>query len=176
MLGPFVYVLLYIAATITMVPALILTLTAGALFGSFLGVIVVSLGSTFGAGCSFLIARYMARQPIVDWLSGNPKFQRLDELTRKRGAIVVALCRLIPILPFNLLNYAFGLTGVSFRAYFSRSWLCMLPATIIYVAGADAFTKGIAEKKVPVRLIILIVSLVIVLAIAIVYARRSLKE
>ena len=174
--GPVVFVLLYISATICMAPGIVLTLMAGALFGSFVGVIVVSLGSTLGASAAFLIARYAARESMTAWLSGTSRLRRIDELTRKNGPAIVAFCRLIPLFPFNLLNYAFGLTGITFRAYFFWSWLCMLPATIVYVAGADAFTRGLSEGRAPVALIVLILVGMAVLIGAIRYARSSLKE
>ena len=148
-LGMVVFALIYIIATVAALPGSAVTIAAGALFGSIVGVVLVSIASTIGAALSFLIARYIARNAIVGLLSGNEKFTRLDNLTEKHGPIIVALTRLVPIFPFNLLNYGFGLTKVKFRDYVFWSWLCMLPGTILYVVGADAVMKGISQRQIP---------------------------
>jgi uncharacterized membrane protein YdjX (TVP38/TMEM64 family) len=174
--GGIVFVFLYIIAVVAALPGSALTITAGAIFGSVFGVILVSLSSTIGAGLAFLIARYLARDAIVRWLSTNEKFRRLDQLTERHGAIIVALTRLVPIFPFNLLNYGFGLTRVPFWTYLFWSWLCMLPGTILYVVGADVLTKGIAKGSAPWALILALVAIAGILAYLVRYARRKLNE
>ncbi|RMG55294.1 MAG: TVP38/TMEM64 family protein [Acidobacteria bacterium] len=174
--GPVVFVFLYTLAVVAALPGSALTVAAGALFGSVLGVIVVSLGSTLGASLAFLVARYFARDAVAHWLSTNEKFRRLDELTERHGAIIVALTRLVPLFPFNLLNYGFGLTRVRFWTYVFWSWLCMLPGTVLYVVGADAIFSGVAEGKVPWTLIGTLAGAGIILAVLVRYARTKLKE
>ena len=174
--GPVVFVPLYALGVVAALPGSALTVAAGALFGSVLGVIVVINAATLGASLAFLIARYLARDSIVAWLSKNEKLQRLDDLTEKHGAIIVALTRLVPIFPFNLLNFGFGLTSVPFWTYVLWSWLCMLPGTILYVVGADALTKAITEDQIPWVLIGALVGVGILLAILVRYARRRLQE
>jgi uncharacterized membrane protein YdjX (TVP38/TMEM64 family) len=132
----------------TALPGSALTVAAGALFGSVLGIAVVSIGPTIGSSLSFLIARYFARDPVAHRLSKNDRFRKLDQLTQKHGAVIVALTRLVPFLPFNLLNHGFGLARVPFSTYVFWSWLCMLPGTALYVIGADAFTSGISQGKI----------------------------
>ncbi len=172
--GPLVFVLLYVVAVVLMMPASALTLAAGALFGSSLGVAVVSIAATLGAGLSFLISRYFARGTVSDWLSKSEKFQRLDQMTEKHGAIMVALTRLVPIFPFSLLNYGFGLTRVPFRTYLFWSWLCMLPGTMLYVVGADALTKGLAQGRVPWPLVASAAVAAAVLTVLVRLAQRKL--
>lgn len=164
-LGPIVFILVYIAATIVMIPGSPLTLVAGAIFGSVLGVIVVSIGSTLGATLCFLIARYFARDSIGQWLAGKEKFRQLDEMTERQGGRIVAVTRLVPFFPFALLNYGFGLTKVGFLTYVFFSWLCMLPGSALYVIGGEAIFEAILEGKVPWGLI---VAVVIVLAVVLV--------
>jgi len=173
--GPAVFVFLYAVAVVAALPGSALTVAAGALFGSVIGVIVVSIASTLGASLSFLVSRYFARQAVAGWLSTKEKFRRLDQMTEEHGAIIVALTRLVPIFPFNLLNYGFGLTRVPFWTYVFWSWLCMLPGTVLYVVGADAFTKGIAEGRVPWSLIGAVAVAAVVLALLVRYARRKLQ-
>ncbi len=173
--GPLVFVFVYAAATVAALPGSVLTVAAGALFGSVLGVISVSAASTLGASLAFLVSRYFARDAVARWVSKKEKFKRLDELTEEHGAVIVALTRLVPIFPFNLLNYGFGLTRVPFWTYVFWSWLCMVPGTILYVVGADAITKGIAEGKIPWVLIGVVVVVIAILTVLVRYARKRLQ-
>jgi len=148
--GPAVYVDLYIIGVVAALPGSALTVAEGTLFGSLLGVLLVSFASTVGAGLSFLIARYFTRDSVARWLEHNEKFRRPDNLTEKHGAMIVALTRLVPIFPFNMLNYGFGLTRVPFWSYLFWSWLCRLPGMVVYVPGADAVFKAVSRARCPV--------------------------
>jgi pyruvate/2-oxoglutarate dehydrogenase complex dihydrolipoamide dehydrogenase (E3) component/uncharacterized membrane protein YdjX (TVP38/TMEM64 family) len=172
--GPLVFVLIYIAAVVAALPGAAITIAAGALFGAVLGVIVVNIGATIGASLAFLIARYFARDAVVRWLSQREKFQKLDNLTEEHGAVIVALTRLVPVFPFNLLNYGFGLTKVPFWTYVFWTWLCTLPGTILYVVGADAVTKALVQGGVPWVLIGAFLGALILLTILVRSARRKL--
>jgi uncharacterized membrane protein YdjX (TVP38/TMEM64 family) len=174
--GPVVFVLVYIATVVAALPGSALTVAAGALFGSVLGVIVVNIGATVGACLSFLISRYFARDAVARWLSGKEKFRRLDQLTEERGAIIVALTRLVPLFPFNLLNYGFGLTRVRFWTYAFWSWLCTLPGTILYVVGADAIVKAVSEGRVPWGLVVILIGVALALTLLVSFAGRRLQD
>ena len=91
----------------------------------------------------------VARDAVANWLSRSEKFQRLDKLTAEHGAIMVALTRLVPIFPFNLLNYGFGLTRVPFWTYVFWSWLCMLPATVVATCGEMPAFPATADATGP---------------------------
>jgi uncharacterized membrane protein YdjX (TVP38/TMEM64 family) len=173
--GPLVFILLYAAAVVMALPGSALTVVAGALFGSGLGIIVVSAAATLGASLSFLVARYFARDATASWLTRKETFRKLDQLTEERGAVIVALTRLVPIFPFNLLNYGFGLTRVPFWTYVFWSWLCMLPGTVLYVVGADAVTKAIYEGRVPWTLIFAVILSALFLAVVARMARARLR-
>ncbi len=174
--GPLVYVLIYIAGVVFALPGSAMTMVAGALFGSVLGTVLVSIASTAGAGLAFLIARYLARDSITGWLSDNEKFRKLDSMTERHGQIMVALTRLVPVFPFNLLNYGFGLTHVPFWTYLFWSWLCMLPGTIVYVAGTDALYRAISNGEIPWALVAAVVSIAVILTLIVRHARKSLRE
>lgn len=174
--GAVVFVFLYAAAVVAAVPGAALTVAAGALFGSLLGVILVINAATLGASLAFLIARYFARDAIVRWLSTNERFQRLDRLTEEHGAIIVAITRLVPLFPFNLLNYGFGLTRVPFWTYVGWSWLCMLPGTILYVVGADALTQGLTRGEIPYPLLVAFAAIAVILTLLVRRARHILTE
>ena len=167
--------MIYIIAVVLALPGSAITIAGGALFGSVWGVVLVSIASTIGASIAFLISRYLARDFIVRKFSQNEKFNKLDHLTKEHGAIIVAITRLVPLFPFNFLNYGFGLTGVRFWTYVFWSWLCMLPGTVLYVVGTDAIISGLAEGRIPWALVIVILVAVIVLAFLVRLARKKLS-
>jgi uncharacterized membrane protein YdjX (TVP38/TMEM64 family) len=175
-LGAVVFVFIYAGATVAALPGLAITIVAGVIFGSLVGVIVVSIASTLGASMAFLIARYFARDATANWLARREKFKKLDDLTEKHGAIIVAIVRLVPLFPFNFVNYGFGLTKVRFWTYVSWSWLCMLPGTILYVVGTDAVIQAIMRKEAPWTLIGIVVAVGILLVVLIKLARKRLRE
>jgi uncharacterized membrane protein YdjX (TVP38/TMEM64 family) len=146
--GPVVFILGYAVATVAFAPGAVLTLAAGALFGLVYGTAYTLVGATLGASLAFLVARYVARGAIERRIAGNPRFQAIDRAVGREGWKIVALLRLSPVFPFNLLNYALGLTRVRFLDYLAAS-VAMLPGTLLYVyygkaAGslAAAFAGG----------------------------------
>ena len=173
--GPVVYVGVYIVATVAALPGSAMSLIAGALFGSVWGTVCVSIGSTVGASLAFLIGRYIARDAVSRWLSGKDKFVKLDPMTEQYGAVIVALTRLVPLFPFNLLNYGLGLTKVRFWTYVFWSWLCMLPFTVVYVVGVDAIVEGVRRGEVPWVLVGIVAGMIVLLALLIRHARARLK-
>jgi len=148
--GPLVFALLYITACVLMLPGSILTLGAGAVFGVIKGSVLVSVASTLGATCAFLVGRYLARDWVDAKIAGNDKFKAIDEAVAVEGWKIVGLTRLSPVFPFNLLNYAFGLTQVKLKHYLIASWLGMLPGTVMYVyigsLAGDLATLGTGER------------------------------
>ena len=174
--GPIVFLFLYAAAVVAAIPGSALSVAAGALFGSVLGVVLVINAATLGASLAFLISRHLPRDTVARWLSKNEKFQKLDRLTEEHGIIIVAITRLVPLFPFNLLNYGFGLPRVPFWTYVIWSWVCMLTGTILYGVGADVFTQGLTHGQIPWGLVTILGVAGLILAVLVRQARRTLKE
>ena len=130
--GPLIYMAGYIGATVAFVPGSVLTLFAGATFGLVNGTLYVFIAATIGATLAFLVARYVAREAIENRIQDNQRFAALDRAVEREGFKIVLLLRLSPIFPFNLLNYALGLTGVRFTDYVFAS-IGMLPGTVLYI-------------------------------------------
>ena len=149
--GPACFTGIYVLACVLFIPGSLLTLGAGLLYGVAKGSVLVSLASTSGAACAFLIGRHLAREAIARKLQGRQKFQALDAAIAREGWKIVGLVRLSPIFPFNLLNYALGLTRVSFKDYLLASWIGMLPGTIMYVyigsLAADLASLGASGRS-----------------------------
>lgn len=183
-MGMVLFGIVYIAATIFFVPGLILTVGAGMLFGVVYGTIAVSLASTIGATLAFLLGRYAMRDWVAERIANNPRFAAIDRGVANSGWKIVGLVRLSPIFPFNLINYAFGITKVSLREYVLASWIGMMPGTLMYVylgsATGDlaAFLSGEREKQ-PAEFALYIVGLIVTIAVTVLVtriARRALNE
>lgn len=137
------FILLYALAALVLMPEFLLTIAAGAIFGLTRGLVLVSIGSTLGAIAAFLLGRTLVREWTRRRIEQWPKFHALDRAIRRHGFWVVFLTRLSPLIPYGLLNYAYGITAVRVRDYLPASWIGMLPATLLYVyAGSAAVNLG----------------------------------
>ena len=146
--GAVVFFVAYVVATVAFVPGSILTVGAGFVFGAWWGTALVSVSSTVGALAAFFVGRYFARGWVKRTVADKPRFKALFRAMETDAFKIVLLARLVPLLPFNLLNYAFGVTDVDWRKYLAASWLGMLPATFAYVyAGAAAGTLARAATE-----------------------------
>ncbi len=131
--GILTFSIIYIVATVLLVPGAAITLLAGVLYGPVWGTLIVSVGATLGSVAAFLLGRFAFRASVERAAGKNPKFKAIDAAIGTNGWKIVALLRLSPVVPFNLSNYFFGLTGIGFGPYVLASWICMLPGTILYV-------------------------------------------
>ena len=138
--APIIFVVLYALCTVLFVPGSILTVVGGALFGPVAGTLWNVTGATLGATLAFVIARYVAS----DWVAARSG-ERLDRLMRgvqEEGWRFVAFVRLVPLFPFNLVNYAFGVTRIRLGEYVVASFVCMAPGALAYTylgyAGREA--------------------------------------
>ncbi len=180
-IGAIAFIGIYIAATVAFLPAFILTLGAGVLFGVLLGSVYVFIGATLGSIAAFLVGRYLARDWVANKIADNDKFKAIDRAVGNEGLKIVLLTRLSPAFPFNLLNYAFGVTGVSVRDYIIGS-IGMIPGTIMFVyigslAGSLALIGTDAQPTVNPTLqwTIRIVGLIATVAVT-VYVTRLAKQ
>lgn len=131
-LGAIAFMAGYVVATVALVPGSLLTLAAGALFGLVRGTLIVFIAASVGATAAFLISRYVARGVVLRRLGGKPRFRALDAGIEREGRKIVFLIRLSPVFPFNVTNYALGLTSVRLRDYVIAC-AGMLPGTVLYV-------------------------------------------
>jgi uncharacterized membrane protein YdjX (TVP38/TMEM64 family) len=133
-----IYIVLYVIACVCLLPGLILTIASGVIFGLPVGLALASVGSVLGATAAFFVGRTIAREWIGSKIQGWPRFRALDQALEARGFWIVLLTRLSPLFPFNLLNYAYGITGVRPRDYVVASWIGMFPGTALYVYAGSA--------------------------------------
>ena len=179
--GPVVFALIYVAATLVLAPVFLLTVAAGALFGLVQGTIAVSIASTVGAAMAFLVARYFAREKVSEYVKRSPKFDAIDKAIDEGGWKIVALLRLSPAVPFNLQNYAYGLTSIRFWTCVLTSWLFMLPGTFMYVylgkaVGLAAFTAaGAGREKTIAEWVLLGLGLIAAVVVTVYVTRLATK-
>src|SRR5665647_450514 len=154
-------------------PGLPITLAGGVLFGPIWGVIYTAVGSTCGAGLVFLVTRYLDRDWVAGKLAGT-RLMSLDEKVARQGWKIVAITRLVPVFSFTLLNYAFGLTRISFWPYLGATFVFMLPSTIAYVYFSSNIL-GLLQGKISPGLIIGVILVVVVSLIPVIYKWRKAK-
>jgi uncharacterized membrane protein YdjX (TVP38/TMEM64 family) len=187
--GPIIVGAAFIPACLSFLPGSPLTLFGGFAFGQTFGglaavVTCISAGSTLGATAAFLVGRSVARDWIEKKVAAFPRFQALDAAVAEQGFKIVLLARLSPAFPFNVLNYAFGLTRVSLRDYVLASWIGMLPGTILYAylgstVGALADVVAGRIEKSPAQQALFYAGLAATLAVTILVtriAKRSLAR
>ena len=174
-LGWVLYALVYAVCCVLFVPASILTLGAGALYGLGTGTAVVLAGATLGATLSFLLAKSVLRKRIERMTAGNAKFQALDRAIGKEGAKIVFLVRLAPVFPFTYINYAFGLTGVRTLPYVVASFFGMIPGTFAYVYLGSAAAGAASGEADTTKKIVQIAGAVVALVVTIFVARVATK-
>jgi len=182
--GPIVFVLGYAAATVAFVPGSVLTLAAGAIFGLAKGTVYVLVAATLGSSLAFLIGRYLARAAVEHRVRSNPRFAAIDRAVAAEGRRFVFLLRLSPVVPFNVLNYALGLTSIRFADYLVAS-LGMIPGTLLYVyygklagdlatvAGGAGVEKGAAYWAVLILGLVATVGVTMLVTRA---SRRALRQ
>jgi uncharacterized membrane protein YdjX (TVP38/TMEM64 family) len=139
--GPLLYVVVCALAVVLLSPAIPLLLVAG-VFGAVWGTIYAGLGITLGAAGSFLLARYTMRPTVERWLQRKALLRKLDEGVKQKGWHIVMITRLVPVFPFNLQNYAYGLTGIGFLTYTLVSFACMMPSIAAYVFVGGSLISG----------------------------------
>lgn len=171
--GVVAFGLAYAVAVVCFVPGNLMTPVATALFGPLLAIVVVSTGGTLGATLSFLIARYGAREWVARRFGHHPRFQWLERNTATRGELFVAVARILPIMPGNVLHYAFGLTGVPLGVFVVWSWLGSMPGLVFFVTGLDAVFRVFVGETVPPSLLGALAGLLVVKVLLLTWAARQ---
>lgn len=145
--GYFIYILIYGVAAVFSLPAWIFTVTAGIVFGPLKGGILALIGATVGAISAFLVSRYLARDLIVKKFGDSKVFKKIESGVEKNGRDFLILTRLVPIFPYNLQNYAYGMTNIGTLEYTLISLITMMPVSFIYAYMAgDIAENGVTQR------------------------------
>ncbi len=162
-LAPLIYLLIYTIGPSIFFPSLILTIVSGMLWGPFWGVVFAITGATMGSSLPFLLSRYIFHDSVKR-MFGIRKWERLKSLVEKNGWKVVAFTRIVPIFPFPVLNYLFGITPIKFLPYLVASFFSMLPACIAYVYFGSSIFELITKRNfTPLIVGVLLVSIIMIM-------------
>lgn len=140
--APVVFVLLWVAATVFFLPGVVLTIAGGLVFGALWGAVWTTIGANLGAAAAFLIGRYAARGMVERMVEKNERLQKIDDGVRRHGWRMLMITRLVPVFPFNVQNYLYGLTDIPLRTYVAVTLPCMVPATLAYSFAAGSVRTG----------------------------------
>jgi len=182
--APIAFILIYAFAVVALIPASLLTIAGGAVFGLVRGVVFSLIGATLGSTVAFLLGRYVARRLVARRLAAMPRFQAIEKAVSARGRRIVFLLRLSPVIPFNFLNYALGLTTISAWDFVAAS-LGTIPGAFVYTYAGMVTGEALAlagKAQVPKNAsyyAVLVAGLVATVAATMVVtrtARRALQD
>lgn len=160
--GPIVFMLVFVVGAICFFPGSVLTLAGGALFGPVMGSIYNVTGATMGAFCSFLIARYLAAS-FVEKKTGG-RLQQIKKGVESEGWRFVAFVRLVPLFPFNVVNYALGLTKINSFSYLITTFVCMIPGCIAYTYVGYTGREAFAGNEAVIQKVMLAIAFVAIVS------------
>ena len=171
-LAPVVFIVVYAVATVAFLPGTPLSLLAGLLFGPVMGAAWTVIGATL----AFLVGRYAARGLVEDWTANNERIKKLDEAVEKQGWRILLLTRLVPAFPFNLQNYAYGLTKIGLGTYVLLTAVCIIPGAAVYTFAGGSLAA--AQQDLTRTFVYLGVAAVFFLVLSLIpgYIRRRSGE
>ena len=175
-IGYVVYALMYAVCVAALVPASLLTLGAGAIFGVVGGTIVVVAGATLGAMLAFFLARTGLRGKVEQMIAKRPKLAAVDRAVAKEGTKLMLLCRISGFPPFIFANYVFGLTGVGALAYFFTTFFGIIPGAFAYTYAGHAGAAVATGSGNRLGLIVTAAGIVLVAAYVARIATRAIRR
>ena len=177
-IAPIIFLILYCLATVFLFPTMVLTLAGGAVFGPVVGTLFNLVGATLGAVCAFCISRYL----VFDWLAAkkNARINSLIAGVERRGWQFVALVRLVPIIPFNLVNYGFGVTRIKFSHYLIATLIFLIPTEILFTycgyAGMSLLSHAPAFFNKNNLILIISTAIALLAYVLLIRHRRQLSQ
>jgi uncharacterized membrane protein YdjX (TVP38/TMEM64 family) len=174
-LGYVVYIAVYVVCVVAFIPASVLTVGAGAIFGFAGGTIVVVIGATIGSALAFLLARTVMRKRIEKMTASNAKFRALDRAIANEGMTIVFLVRLAVVFPFTWVNYAFGLTAIPLWRYVLATFLGIIPVTAAFVFASSAAANAATTSTSSITKIVYIAGGIIAIIVSVIIGRIATK-
>jgi uncharacterized membrane protein YdjX (TVP38/TMEM64 family) len=147
--APAALIAIWIIACVLLLPGLPISIVSGLIFGAVWGSVWTTVGANLGAVLAFLIGRYAARDMVAGWVEKNRALKKIDDGVRKQGWRMLMITRLVPLFPFNVQNYVYGLTDIPLRTYILVTFPCMIPATIAFNFAAGSAREVILSGGQP---------------------------
>jgi len=147
--APAVFILIWILACTLLLPGLPVTIAGALVFGAVWGSVYTAIGANIGACAAFLVGRYAARSMVEGWIEKNKSLKKIDEGVRQQGWRMLMITRFVPLFPFSLQNYVYGLTNIPFRTYALVTIPTILPGTIAFNFAAGSAREVILSGGQP---------------------------
>ena len=172
--APIVFIAIYAVATVAFLPGTPLTLLAGLVFGPVFGTLWAVIGATIGATLAFLVGRYAARGLVEGWTANNERVKRLDEGVERQGWRMLLITRLVPVFPFNLQNYAYGITKIGLGTYVLLTAVCIIPGAAVYTFAGGSLAS--AQQDLTRTFIYLGIAAVFFVAVSLIPGRLRSRD
>ena len=174
--APAGFISVYAVATILGVPGTILTVLGGIIFGSYLGTLLIVIGATLGASGAFFVSRFLARDFILEKFGSASWFKKLDEGIESRGLYFILFIRLVPVFPFNGINFASGLTNIKFRDYFIATAIGIIPASFVFANAASKAASAATGGEIGAGFYLSLVMLGILALVPMIYNKYKEED
>ncbi len=175
-IGYVLYALVYAVCCVFLIPALALTLGAGAIFGFAVGSVIVLIGATLGAIAAFLLGRTILRRRVERMMASSPRLAAVDRAISREGTKIMLLMRVSGFPPFTWINYALGLTGVSFRSYVLTTFFGIIPGALVFTYAGAAGAAALTGKGNRIALIVTAAGAILVIAYIGRIAARAIRR
>lgn len=171
-LAPLVYVCVAALASLVFIPQVPLTLLSGVLFGALWGAAWSLAAMAVSGSAAFWLSRHVLRHRLLDRVGEHPSYRKLESLSRSHPAKVVAVSRIVPVMPYPWLSYLLGLTRVRYLTFVFMSFVCMIPETLLLTAGGHILRDGVAHGRLGVREVAILLAAAAVLFLVVRWGKR----
>ncbi len=175
-LAPLIFILVNVLGLALAIPQTLFTVVAGVLFGAFKGAVFSLIGMSFGSVLAFILGRFVFRKMILQKFGANRSFLDLERLSDKHPLKVLALSRIVPVVPYSVANYLWSVTAIRFVPFLVMSVLCLIPETVFLTAGGHLLKSGVTKGTVDLELVAVLVGAGTVIFCLIKAVRKSLRE
>ncbi|SDK77129.1 Uncharacterized membrane protein YdjX, TVP38/TMEM64 family, SNARE-associated domain [Maridesulfovibrio ferrireducens] len=174
--APVIFVLINVFGLAFVVPQTLFTVVAGVLFGTVKGALLSLAGMGAGSALAFLLGRFVFRKTILQKFGSNTYFIDLEKLSKSHPLKVLALSRIVPVVPYSMANYLWSVTGVRFIPFLVMSVFCLIPETVFLTAGGHLLKAGVTKGTVNLELVAVLIGAGAVIFFLAKAVQKSLKE
>ncbi|WP_320174967.1 TVP38/TMEM64 family protein [Maridesulfovibrio sp.] len=174
--APFLFMVINVIGMVLVIPQTLFTVVAGVLFGAVKGTVMCLVSMAVGSSLSFLLGRFVLRGRVFKRFRNDPNFMKMEMLSRKHPLKVLALSRIVPVVPYSVANYLWAATGVRFLPFLIMSVVCLIPETVFMTAGGHLLSSGVRMGTVNWKMLAVLAAAAVLIAILVRAVRRSLDQ
>lgn len=173
--APFLFMLINVIGMVLIIPQTLFTVVAGVLFGAAKGTAMCLTGMAVGSSLSFFLGRFVFRERVIKRFRTDPNFMKMEMLSRKHPIKVLALSRIVPVVPYPVANYLWAATGVRFLPYIVMSVLCLVPETVFLTTGGHLLSAGVRKGSLDLTMLGVLVAAALLIYFLVRAVRRSIE-